>query len=194
MRFTLAAFFVVAAASLFAQEATTPKTADTKNPYQQIITEQFGDSFKLDAKFAPLTGDFDGDGVPDLMLVSFGKNPMAEMNAKNFRVSDPYDAYFGFGDPKVTIQFAGFGDGTKHCVLIIHDYQSATPKGKFVIVNLPFEKLSLGSYPFKKKTVTGIATTEEGGLNAIIYWNGKKYKWEPTDFNDDTSQLDQAAK
>jgi hypothetical protein len=119
---------------------------------------------------------------------------MAQMSAKNYRVLDPYDAYFGFGDPKVTIKFAGFGDGTSHCVLVVHNYRAATPKAKFVLVNLPFEKLGLGSFSLKKKTVAGIATTEEGGLNAVVYWNGKKYKWEPTDFSDNTSQLDQAAK
>jgi hypothetical protein len=172
-----------------------PEQADASvKSAQETITAEFGAGFKLDPKFPPITTDLDADGAPDLVFVSFGKNPLGATIEKEYKVLDPYDSYFGFGNPKVTTKFSDFGDGTSHCVLIIHDYQAPKPKAKFVIVNLPFEKLSLGSTPYKKKTVTGLAALEQGGLNAIVFWDGKKYRWEPTDFSTDTSQLDLSAK
>lgn len=176
-----------------AQQPVPEKDTSPTKSAQEMITNEFGGGFKLDPKFAPIMTDLDADGAQDLVLVSFGKNPLGATIEKEYKVLDPYDAYFGFGDPKVTTKFSNFGDGTSHCVLIIHNYQAAKPKAKFVIVNLPFEKLALGSTPYKKKTVTGISATEEGGLNAIVFWDGKKYRWEPTDFSSDISQLDLSA-
>ena len=172
-----------------AQQPAPANAVQSASPFQATVNSNFGGGFNLDAKFAPLTADFDGDGTEDIALVAFGNDPLANSNEKNFRVADPYDAYFGFGDPKVTSKFSNFGDGSFHCVLIIHDWHSATPKGKFVIVNLPFEKLDLSKMPLKKKTVPALSATELGGLNSLVYWDGKKYKWEPTEFSTDTREL-----
>jgi hypothetical protein len=172
-----------------AQQPASATVPPAGNPFQATITSNFGDGFTFDAKFTPLTGDFDSDGTEDIALVVFGKDPMANSNEKNFRVADPYDAYFGFGDPKVTTKFSNFGDGSFHCVLIIHDWHNAVPKGKFVIVNLPFEQLELSKMPLKKKTVPALSATELGGLSSLVFWDGKKYKWEPTEFSTDTREL-----
>ncbi len=172
------------AASLMAQEpekAADPKPPKPSNPVQRVIDDQFGDGFKLDAAFQPISADFDGDGTEDLALVVVSKRPMANSQEKNYKVIDPYDSYFGFGDPKITSKF-DFGDGTSHCVLLMHDWRTGAPKMKFVIVNLPFEKLELGKMPLKKKTVAAISTIEYGGLNALVFWDGKKYRWEPIEF------------
>jgi hypothetical protein len=158
-------FFVVSA---IAQQPVPASAKTETNPMQEKITSDFGEGFALDPKFAPLTGDLDLDGTEDLVVVAFGKKPLANSVAKNFKVADPYDAYFGFGDPKVTTGFSDFGDGTSHCVLIVHDWRSEAPKGKFVIVNLPFEELALTNFPHKKKNLTGVAATEYGGLNAVV--------------------------
>jgi hypothetical protein len=191
----LGLLLVLASAAVFAQQSAPDKApAASSDPYQQTIEAQFGADFKRDSKFAPMIADFDSDGAQDLVLVGIGKNPLGAQNLKNYKVVDPYDSYFGFGDPRVTTKFADFGDGTSHCVLVIHDYQAATPKAKFVIVNLPFERLSQSVTPFKKKTVTAISATEEGGLNAMVFWDGKKYRWEPTDFSTDVHQVDLGAK
>lgn len=195
MLFRLGLLIALAGAPLFAQQVAADKaSAVASDSFQQTIDAQFGSDFKLDSKFAPMIADFDGDGVPDLVLVSTAKNPLGNQNAKNYKVVDPYDSYFGFGDPRVTTKFADFGDGTSHCVLVIHDYRAATPKAKFVIVNLPFERLAQSTTPFKKRTVTSISATEEGGLNAMVFWDGKKYRWEPTDFSTDVHQVDLGAK
>ncbi|HWR15199.1 MAG TPA: hypothetical protein VN577_10240 [Terriglobales bacterium] len=149
------------------------------------MDSQFGEGFKVDPKFHPLPADFDGDGVEDVAIVTFGKDPLARSADKNYKVVDPYDEYFGFGDAKVTARFSGFGDGTSHCVNVIHDWRNQKPKAKFVIINLPFESLGLGTVPYKKRTVTGIAAKEGGGLNALVFWDGKKYRWEPSEFSND---------
>ena len=49
--------------------------------------------------------------------------------------------------------------------------------------------ISSAAVPVKKHSVTGFNTTEIGGLAAMVYWDGKKYKWEPTDFADDSKEL-----
>jgi hypothetical protein len=182
------------AISLSAQQPTAANQTPPVNPLQATISDAFGEGFTVDQKFAPLTGDFDADGTEDLAVVAFAKHAMANSNQKNYKVSDPYDAYFGFGDPKVTTAFSDFGDGSSHCVVIIHDWHSNVPKGKFVIVNLPFEELATANVPYKKKTLVGLAATEYGGLSATVFWDGKKYKWEPSEFTTSTKELDKASK
>lgn len=193
-RIVLLLFALLLPLAIFAQEEDKPaeaaRPAATKpsaNPVQRVVDDQFGDGFKLDSAFKPMAGDFDGDGTEDLALVVIAKKPMANAQEKNYKVVDPYDSYFGYGDPKVTTQFASFGDGSSHCVLVMHDWRAGAPKMKFVIVNLPFEKLELSKRPVKKKTVAALSTSEYGGLSAIVYWDGKKYKWEPNEFGKDAA-------
>jgi hypothetical protein len=147
---------------------------------QQICAREFGDQFKLDPKFAPLTGDLDGDGQEDLVLVATGKNPLSGELDYHYRAIDPYDAYFGWGNVKETVQFSATNAGTIRYVLVVHNWRA--PKAKFVIINLPFDRLSLGRMPMKRKktTLNTIHTAELGGLSADVYWDGKKYKWEPS--------------
>jgi hypothetical protein len=183
--------------SLSAQQPVTPAAPPAAatpqgpvNPIQKVVLDQFGEGFKLDSAFAPMTADFDADGVEDLALVATSKNPMSHSSEKNYKVVDPYNSYFGFGNPKYTTKLADFGDGSAHCILVMHDWRMGAPKLKFVIVNLPFEKLELSKMPLKKKTVAAFSATELGGLNSLVYWDGKKYKWEPNEFTNDKDELD----
>lgn len=152
---------------------------------KNTMAAKFGPGFKLDSKFPATVADFDGDGKEDLLMVGIAKDPLGYSNKHEYKVIDPYDAYFGFGDPKITTRFGNFGDGSYRCVLVMHDWRAEKPKGKFVIVNLPFQKMSLQETPFKKKSVVGIYVEEVGGMNAVVFWDGKKYRWEPTDFTSD---------
>ncbi|HET7892621.1 MAG TPA: hypothetical protein VFL34_13915, partial [Candidatus Sulfotelmatobacter sp.] len=104
-----------------------------------------------------------------------------------YTVIDPYDTYFGVGDPKITTHLAGFSDGTSHCILIIHDWKGETAKSKWVIVNVPFNRVVPGQVTLKKKTVPAIATIEVGGLSSLVFFDGKKYRWEPNEFDDDAN-------
>lgn len=171
-----------------ATPAPTAASAPTAplNPLQKVVLDQFGEGFKLDPAFPPMPADFDADGIEDLALVAISKNPMATSVEKNYKVVDPYDSYFGFGNPKYTTKLADFGDGTSHCILVMHDWKLGAPKLKFVIVNFPFDKLTLSKMPLKKKTVAAFSATELGGLNSLVYWDGKKYKWEPNEFTDNS--------
>jgi hypothetical protein len=171
---------VSALAAAAAQQAPAPPL-----DAQQICTHEFGDQFKLDPKFAPLKGDLDGDGQEDLVLVATGKNPLGGELDYHYRAIDPYDGYFGWGNVKETVQFSATNAGATRFVLVVHNWRA--PKAKFVIVNLPFDRLSLGRRPTRRKkiTVSTIHAVETGGLSADVYWDGKKYKWEPSSIGED---------
>lgn len=160
------------------------KEAAPASPVQQMVAKQFGPDFTADTKYQPLRGDFDGDGTEDVALIAICKNPLGGSGAFNYKVSDPYDGYFGIGDPKITTKFATFGDGSNHCMLMIHDWKAETPKAKWVIVNVPFAKISSGQITWKKRTVAAVTAIEEDGLNSYVFFDGKKYRWEPGDFQD----------
>ncbi len=158
------------------------------SPLQPLVAAQFGPDFKVDSKFQPIMGDMDGDGTEDIALIASSKHPMGGSGAYKYTVADPYDGYFGVGNPKITTQFSAFGDGTNHCILIIHDWKATTPKAKFVIVNVPFEKIALGQATVKKKkTVAAVTAIEADGLAAMVYFDGHKYKWEPTGYDEENN-------
>ena len=173
---------VSAAAAAAAQQAPAPAAQPTPAlDAQQLCAREFGAQFKLDPKFPPLTADLDADGQEDLVLVATAKNPLSGELDYHYRAIDPYDAYFGFGDPKVTVQFSATNAGASRYLLVVHNWRA--PKAKFVILNLPFDSLSVGRVAMrikgKKTTVNSIHAVELGGFGADVYWNGKKYKWEP---------------
>jgi len=173
--------------SLVAQQPASQKekAPAPPSPMQALLTKQFGQEFKVDPRFEPLLGDFDGDGSEDLALIAVSKHPLGNSGAFNYKVSDPYDTYFGVGDPKITTAFSTFGDGTGHCIVIMHNWKAATPKAKWVIVNVPFEKIAPGTVTWKKKTIAAVATVEADGMSSLVFFDGKKYRWEPNDFADD---------
>jgi hypothetical protein len=163
--------------------AQTPADAKTDNRIdaktKEYVSTQFGPDFVLLDKFPVITGDLDGDGAEDAIFVATRKsNPLIDEQQFHYKVIDPYDEYFGWGDPRVTSTFnAGDPDEVKY-ILIVHDWQAATPKAKLVVLNLPFEKLSISRIPGKKKRIYTALTAEDlGGQTSAIYWDGKKYKW-----------------
>ena len=166
---------VSALAAAAAQQAPAPPL-----DAQQICTKEFGEQFKLEPKFPPLMADLDGDGQEDLVMVATAKNPLSGELDYHYRAIDPYDGYFGWGNVKDTIQFSATNAETTRYVLVIHNWRA--PKEKFVIVNLPFDSLALGRIAIKKKkiTVNTIHAVELGGLGSDVYWDGKKYRWEPS--------------
>ena len=167
------------------QEAKAPPAP--ASPMQQLVAAQFGPDFKVDAHFEPIMGDMDGDGTEDIALIAKSKNPTGASGAHNYTVSDPYDGYFGYGNAKVMASFSTSPTGSSRCILIIHDWKAATPKSKWVVVNVPFEKISLGEVTLKKKrTVAAVTVIEADGLTAMVFFDGKKYKWEPNSYDPDS--------
>jgi hypothetical protein len=187
MRYLGLVLLVLGALFAGAQQDAPARRAPAPDPAMaELVNKQFGAGYTLLPAFAPLEADFDGDGVPDLALAAHVGNPLTNAVEHDYQVIDPYNAFFGYGNPKITEQF-NVQDPRQQglVVLIIHGagakgWHSATPKAKFVVINLPFTKLSLSRVQLKrKKTVAAIAADETDTVSSVIYWSGKKYKYEP---------------
>jgi hypothetical protein len=164
-----------------------------------IVKAQFGPDFEIAASkntgfkyvkpaadtWVPfLTADLDGDGVEDAIIVARCSKPMKGETDFHYTVIDPYFTYYGYGDPKVTATLNSEDPSANFIVLIIHGagaegWRAAVPKSKYVVVNLPFDSLSVTHVLAKKKSnpiaALSLDATESSG--SVIYWDGKKYKW-----------------
>lgn len=163
--------------------ATHPSPAVT----DELIHKQFGDNCSLLAGPPQFVADLDGDGVDDLVVAAKCKNPMADKDEYSFIVADPYDSFLGYSDVKVTSTFASDEpDRRGISLLIIHGaekdaWRADTPKGKFLLINLPFKTLVVKRLAMKKKTILGIYMEEKGegeDTSSVIFWDGKKYKYQ----------------
>ena len=172
---------VVALIGVFAgAQVSAPAPPPAPNPVE-FISLNFGPEFSIIEKYPVLTGDLDGDGTEDAVFVLTRKgNPLVDEAEFHYKVIDPYDEYFGWGDPKVTMQFNAHDPQQVKYIAVVHNWRASTPKAKFLVINLPFEKLSITRIPLKKRNATAIAAEELGGLTSAIYWDGRKYKWDAT--------------
>ncbi len=149
--------------------------------------KQFGSTCKLIPGPKPLIGDLDGDGVEDLVVVAHCRNPVLDETEDNFTMIDPYNTFFGYGDTRITSQFASEDPKTRGLVLlIIHGlgpdaWHADKPKAKFVVINLPFKDVRLRKFEVKKKSVMAIFAEETSADNmtSATFWDGKKYRYEP---------------
>jgi hypothetical protein len=170
----------------------------------EVVKQQFGPCFELAADRSavkvnylhPQTGglpwvtflaaDLDGDGVEDAIIVARCKTPMADELAHNYKVIDPYYTNYGYGNPRITAQFNAADPNRQNLVLVIHGagkeaWRAATPKAKFVIINLPFDSLSLSRVTVRKRPIPALnLIEEEQQLTSAVYWDGKKYRWSDT--------------
>src|SRR5271165_3698606 len=152
-----------------------------------FVQKQFGSTCSL-IGLPPLVADLDNDGVEDIVIPARCTNPMMDQAGSSFAVVDPYNSFFGYGDPKVTTQFASEDpDRRGYSLLVIHGtgpeaWRAAVPKAKFLIVNLPFKQVIVKKMIVKKnKTIMGIFTEETGGDQAtsVLFWDGRKYRYQP---------------
>ena len=72
---------------------------------KKLVSAQFGPGYTLLTPLDPMIGDFNGDGIPDLVLVAHATNPLVNSVGFNYKVIDPYYSFYGYGDPKVTMSF-----------------------------------------------------------------------------------------
>ncbi len=175
-------FLVVVTISLAGAAQSAPPKQPTAD-LQALISTQFGPGFELMKDFPILTGDFNGDGVEDAAFVATTHGGF-QPDSGQFRVLDPSSSYFGLGDPKITAQFSSKYPGGPRYLLIIHGsgseaWRAKDPKERFVIINLAFDRLSLGHMKRKKKILDDIGVEETGILNSFLFWNGRRYEWQP---------------
>jgi len=175
--------------------AGQPAPADTPHSGTAVdnafVQKQFGSEFTVDSGYQSLTADLDGDGVEDIVIVARVKNPLADQAEFSYRVLDPYNGFFGVGDPRITTQFGATDPAQRGLVMcIIHGagldaWRSAQPKAKFVIINLPFQRIAAKRIQLRKKKVAAIYAEETGGdqMTSVIYFDGKKYKYQPMGAN-----------
>lgn len=170
----------------------------------ELVKQQFGSCFELATERSAvkvkylhpqtgglpwvtfLTTDLDGDGVEDAVIVARCKTPLTDQASHNYRVIDPYYTNYGYGNPRVTAQFSATDPNRQNLVLVIHGagkeaWRAAVPKAKFVILNLPFDSLSLTRVTYRKRPVPALNLTEEEEQStSAVYWDGKKYRWSDT--------------
>jgi len=180
--FLLPAFIIAILLPAFGQ--TPPPSHQIDNAFVQ---QQFGDQFTMLPDMGAAVGDLDGDGVEDVVIAARCKNPMLDQGEHNYTVLDPYNEFFGYGDPRMTTTFSE-GDPTRRglVVLIIYGvakegWRSATPKAKFVIVNLPFRTVSVRKMKMKKRTIEAVYVEEAGetGDSSALFFDGKKFRYVP---------------
>src|SRR5262249_34809513 len=157
-------------------------------PDNDYVHQQFGDTCSLDPQLKPMVADLNGDGIEDLVIVARCKNPMADQDEKDFRVIDPMNSFYGFGNPKIT---SGCGQQDPRLkgisLLILHGagadaWRSATPQAKFVVINIEFKAVAVKKMRIRrKKSVMAIYLEEATGdqMTSAIFWDGKKYRYEP---------------
>lgn len=184
-----ASLLVVAVAQTKKEPPPPPAHAKSPSPAvtDEFIHKQFGDNCSLLAGPPQFVADLDGDGNDDLVVAARCKNPMADRDEYNFVVADPYDSFLGYSDVKVTSTFASDEPGRRGVtLLIIHGadkdaWRSDTPKAKFLLINLPFKTLTVKRFTTKKRTILGVFMEEIGegeNTSSVVYWDGKKYKYE----------------
>jgi hypothetical protein len=168
-----------------------PPPAHAKSPSplvtDEYIHKQFGDNCSLLPGPRQFVADMDDDGVDDLVVAAKCKNPMADRAEYSFSVVDPYDSSLGYSDVKVTSTFASDAPERRGlCVLIVHGagpdaWRADAPKAKFLLINTPFKTLTVKRLDIKKRNILGVYMEESGegeGLSSVVYWDGKKYKYQ----------------
>jgi hypothetical protein len=152
-----------------------------------FVQQQFGKEFTLVAEIPPVYGDLDGDGVQDVAIAARCKNPMLDQGEHNYTVIDPYYDFFGYGDPRITTTFSEPDPARRGLVvLVIHGagpnaWRAATPKAKYVIVNLPYRSISVRKMRMRKRTIEAIYVDEGGELQdtSALFFDGRKFRYVP---------------
>lgn len=191
-RFLLPALACLLASIAVAQKKPAPAPpAHAKSPSpavtDEFIKKEFGDSCALLEGPPQFVGDLDGDGVDDLVVAARCKDPLRDKDEYGFSVTDPYHAFFGYGNVQITSTFASDAPERKGVsLLIVHGegkdaWRSDKPKAKFLMIELPFRTLAVKRLALKKRTTLGVFMEEAGEgdeTSSVLFWDGKKYRYQ----------------
>ncbi len=178
-----------------------PPAAAIPADLQEVVKKQFGSGFSVamtpskilathikqedETPWVPLlTGDLDGDGIEDAIILGRSKDPLGGAAQYDYKVLDPVNAYYGWGDPKITSTFSTDDLVHNTLVMVIHGsgkegWRAEKPKAKFVMINLRFDRLTLSGATLKKKAIAAVRVVESDGVESLVFWDGKKYKYLP---------------
>jgi hypothetical protein len=168
--------------------AGTSQAQKTPEPIvdNAFVEQQFGSNCRL-VGMPSVRGDLDGDGVEDIVIPARCTSPLMDQAENNYVVIDPYDGFFGYGNPKVTTAFVA-DDPLRRgfSLLVIHGsgpdaWHAAVPKAKFMLVNIPYRDIKIRKLQVKKKARMAIYVEETGGdaMTSMVYFDGKKYRYDP---------------
>ncbi len=135
MSFPRFAFVLLAAGLCPGAPAQAQKTSEPTVD-NAFVEQQFGSNCKL-VGMPSLRGDLDGDGVEDIVIPAHCTSPLMDQAQNNYVVIDPYDSFFGYGNPKVTTAFVADDPQRRgFSLLVIHGsgpdaWHAAVPKAKF---------------------------------------------------------------
>ena len=194
---------VVVSAQISDFHGSDQASAGQSSSIAEVVRRAFGSAVEPVTAFKPyyLTGDFNGDGVEDLLIVVRVKEKRAAL-PKDVRVANP----FGL-DAKVTFP-ANPESERKLALAIVHSWKIPQPVGKFLLMGespiliLENSRATSGraedakdlielmskrgkrrrgqKFPPAAKGDVILLGTEVGG-DSKLYWTGRKYVWEDSE-------------
>src|SRR5258708_641629 len=170
-----------------AETQAQPEPKSKSESIATIVKQQFESTFSVTTTMPTsfIVSDFDADGVEDVAIVADSKDPLPDSYDFKYEVADPYNSYFGYGNPRVTAAFNSSERLRNHSLLVIlgagkEGWRSATPKAKYVLINVPFDTVETGRMLTRKKNkppIFVIKAIESQLMDSAVWFDAKKKKW-----------------